>query len=101
MAAQDEGADYLIAGTVFATASHPGKTPEGLDLLRRIAASVRIPFLGIGGITAANVRQVIETGADGAAVISSILAAPDPRVAAEALADALRTAGAGALTQAR
>lgn len=77
------GADFLLVGTMFATRSHPGEEPSGPDLLARIrAAGVDIPLLAIGGITADNVAQVIRAGADGAAVITAILASPDPERAA-------------------
>ena len=90
MAADAEGADYLIAGTIFETASKPGKTPEGPDLLRRIAAVTYKPVLGIGGVTPSNAPQLIEAGAAGVAVMTGILAAPDPARAVESLRDALR-----------
>lgn len=83
-AAERDGADLLIAGTVYASRSHPGGTVGGPDLIRRITAAVRLPVLGIGGITAATVGPVLAAGAVGVAVISAILAAPDPvRAAAE------------------
>ena len=90
MAADAEGADYLIAGTMFETASKPGKIPEGPELLRRIASVTYKPVLGIGGVDPANASQLIEAGAGGVAVMSGILAAPDPAKAVEALRDALR-----------
>ena len=84
-AAEEEGADYLIVGTVFETPSHPGKVSEGLDLLRQAKEAVGIPFLGIGGITPSNAASVVEAGAGGVAVISAILASWDPASAATAL----------------
>ncbi|MBI3743323.1 MAG: thiamine phosphate synthase [Chloroflexi bacterium] len=87
--AEGDGADYLIAGTMFATRSHPGESLEGPALMRRIADSVRIPVLGIGGIGDRNAVQVIASGASGVAVISSILATSDPSEAASRLRRAL------------
>lgn len=83
--AEQEGADYLFVGTMFETASKAGKEPEGPSLLKKVAGAVRIPLLGIGGITARNVDEVMRADADGAAVISAILAAPDPGQAAQDL----------------
>jgi thiamine-phosphate pyrophosphorylase len=60
------GADFAVFGPVFAT---PGKTPVGLDKLRRVAAAVDIPILGIGGVTTDNADQVIAAGAVGIAGI--------------------------------
>ena len=83
--AEAEGADFLLVGTMYATASHPGQEPAGPELIRRIAASCSLPLMGIGGINEANLGPVLEAGAQGVAVISSILAAPDPERAARGL----------------
>jgi thiamine-phosphate pyrophosphorylase len=85
VAAERDGADYLIAGNVYETASKPGAPAAGLDLVRAIAESVRVPVVAIGGITAGRVPDVIAAGADGIAVIGAILAAPDPAAGARAL----------------
>jgi thiamine-phosphate pyrophosphorylase len=87
--AQEEGADYVQVGTIFASRSHPGQAPAGLGLLEAVAAAVRIPILAVGGITAANVGEAMAAGASGAAVISAILTAPSPREAARGLAQVL------------
>lgn len=86
------GADFLVAGTMYASRSHPGEPPAGPELIRQIAAAANAPIIGIGGITAANVGAVMQAGAAGAAVITGILAAPDPERAAAQLKAALRAA---------
>jgi thiamine biosynthesis protein ThiS len=85
-ARSSEGADYLIAGHVFATASKPEIPPIGLDGLRRIVDAAPCPLLAIGGISATNVHTVLAAGADGVAVISAIAAAGDPASAARNMA---------------
>ena len=80
--AAGEGADFLVVGTMFATGSHPGAIPAGPSLMREVAARCRIPCIGIGGITAGNVSDVMDAGASGVAVIRSILTASDPQSAA-------------------
>jgi thiamine biosynthesis protein ThiS len=87
-----DGADYLIAGHVFATASKPDRPPLGLDGLRRIVAASPIPVLAIGGISPANVRSVMAAGAYGIAVMSAVGAAEDPAAATRAIAQRLSTA---------
>ena len=88
--AAGSGADFLLAGTMFATGSHPGQEPSGPGLLERIAsAGVKTPLLGIGGITADNVGPVIASGGHGAAVITSVLANNDPESAARRLKSAM------------
>jgi thiamine-phosphate pyrophosphorylase len=86
------GADYLVAGPVYETRSHPGVEPAGLALVEEIARAVRVPVLAIGGVTAGRVEEVVRAGASGVAVISAVLAQPDPRAAAEALRRALDAA---------
>ncbi len=90
--AEAAGADFLLVGTMYATSSHPGHEPAGPELIRRIAASCSLPLMGIGGITEANLGPVLEAGAQGVAVISSILAAPDPEKAARGLRQAMLAA---------
>jgi thiamine-phosphate diphosphorylase len=77
-AAVAKGADFLIAGTIFASRSHPGELPSGLDLLRNIKQALpTYPLLAIGGITPENAGQAMAAGADGVAVISAIFGATD------------------------
>jgi thiamine-phosphate pyrophosphorylase len=69
--------DYLAIGPVFATTSKADPDPVvGLEGLRRARELTRKPLVAIGGITRANVRSVIEAGADSVAVISDLLLAP-------------------------
>ena len=90
--AQAQGAHLLVLGTVFPTASHPGARTGGAELVRDVAAAIEIPFLGIGGIDAANVGHVITSGASGAAVITAITMASDPARAAAEMLQAMRPA---------
>ena len=86
-------ADFLLVGTMFATRSHPGEEPSGPGLLERIrAAGVATPLLAIGGITADNVAQVMRAGADGAAVITAVLASSDPEREASRIKSAMQEA---------
>ena len=79
-----DGTDFLLAGTIFASPSHPGEPTSGPDLLRKIKQMYPACFvLAIGGITAANAKQAIEAGADGVAVVSAIFGAKDVRKAVE------------------
>jgi thiamine-phosphate pyrophosphorylase len=83
------GASYLTFGHVFPTTSHPGLPPRGLSELRAIVHAVNVPVLAIGGITVDNLADVLTTGCAGIAVISAILADPEPNRAAARLRDAL------------
>jgi thiamine-phosphate pyrophosphorylase len=82
-AARTEGADYLVVGPVFATASHPGRAPLGLQRLQAIAAAVDgLPVIAIGGITADRVREVKNSGAYGVAAIRALWDDVEPAEAA-------------------
>ncbi len=87
--AQDEEVDYVTLGTIYETASHPGKPADGPDIIRRVKEAVDIPVFAIGGIDASNVAEVLAAGAGGVTVIRAILAAHDIRAAAAELVDAL------------
>ena len=90
VSAESNGADFLVLGAIFETTTHPEVETGGLALVEAVTRHVRIPVLGIGGITPANVRSVIDGGAAGAAVITAISMAPDPRAAVTALLKQMR-----------
>lgn len=76
--AERQGADFLLYGHIFPSASKPGLPPCGLQALEEMAKKLRIPVIAIGGITPSNAPQVIRAGAAGVAVMSGILNADDP-----------------------
>lgn len=77
LAAERDGASYIGVGPVFPTATKPGVASVGTDLVRQVAAQVKIPFFAIGGITLDNLGQVLEAGATRVAVVSAILRSSD------------------------
>jgi thiamine-phosphate pyrophosphorylase len=92
--AERDGADIVQLGTIFETASKPGREPIGLDGVRAVCEAVRLPVIAVGGITAANAGDVIRAGAAGVAVIGAIFDADDPCVAAAELRRAIDDADA-------
>lgn len=80
------GADYLGCGAVFGTATKADVKKLGTDGLTAICREKGLPVVGIGGVTADNYREVRAAGADGAAIVSGILAQPDIRTTVEAIA---------------
>jgi len=87
--AEREGVDYVIAGSIYQSATHPDRAPSDLMLIADTVNAVSVPVIGIGGITADRVQQVMAAGASGIAVVSAILAADSPEEAARELWDAL------------
>lgn len=86
--AEKQGADYLGAGAIFPTGTKKDARLVSLKELKRIKEAVSIPVVAIGGINAANAREIMETGIDGLAVVSAILASKDITKAAEILREA-------------
>ena len=86
-AAVAEGADFLMAGSIYATASHPGRVPAGLALVRS-AAALGVPVIAIGGVTAERVAELRDAGAWGVAAIGALWGAADPAAAALAMLEA-------------
>lgn len=72
-----EGADFLLVGSVFSTATHPDRVPAGPALVTS-CVEAGVPVVGIGGIDAGNARQVLEAGAAGIAVIRAVWQAENP-----------------------
>lgn len=80
------GADYLGCGAVFGTATKADVKKLGTEGLTAICREKGLPVVGIGGVTADNYREVRAAGADGAAIVSGILAQPDIRTTVRAIA---------------
>ncbi|WP_304278061.1 thiamine phosphate synthase [Phascolarctobacterium succinatutens] len=80
------GADYLGCGAVFGTATKADVKKLCTDGLAAICREKGLPVVGIGGVTADNYREVRAAGADGAAIVSGILAQPDIRATVRAIA---------------
>jgi thiamine-phosphate pyrophosphorylase len=78
MAATAGEPNYLGFGPIFTPGSKLDHDPVvGLQGLRTIRPLTALPIFAIGGITADRTEDVIRAGADGVAVISAILKAPD------------------------
>jgi thiamine-phosphate diphosphorylase len=84
--ARMRGADYLGVGPVFGTTTKADAGAAiGLGTISRRAELTGIPVIGIGGITSANARSVVDAGAVGVAVVSAISTQDDPNLAAQSL----------------
>jgi thiamine-phosphate diphosphorylase len=68
--AESDGADFVIFGPVWASASHPGATPAGLVALELVTRAIRVPVLAIGGVTEERIAEVHAAGAAGYAAIA-------------------------------
>ena len=87
---ESQGADYIVLGPIYETLSKQlFGPPLGIHTLEKACRLVRIPIIGIGGVTAARAREMRRAGAFGAAVITAILGAVDVESAARELVDAV------------
>lgn len=87
--AESEGADYLGAGPVYLTQTKRTTNPVmGTKGLEEIVQAVSIPVVGIGGIGPENVFEVLDVGAAGAAVVSSVVSSANPEAAVRLLREA-------------
>lgn len=87
------GPDYLGVGPIFPTSTKADAGEAwGLEHLTALRRQTHQTLVGIGGITALNAADVIRAGADGVAVVSAIVSAPDPAKAVRALLDAVESA---------
>ena len=80
--AEAGGADYIGFGPIFRTSTKDAGPVQGIEKISAIKRIVSVPVIAIGGITLANVGEAVCAGADGVAVISSVLSAPDRKIAA-------------------
>ena len=93
-AAIADGADYIGCGAVFPTSTkRDAGQAVGLEGLARVVQAVDAPVVAIGGIALERAAAVFRAGAAGCAVVSAVMAAPDPCLAVGGI---LRAAATGA-----
>jgi len=90
--AQEYGADYITFGPIFDTPSKAGLLkPTGVEEIQKLKNEIDLPIVALGGINEKNVESVLNGGADGIAVISSIMQADNPEDAARCLCNKIVT----------
>lgn len=89
--AQENGADFVVFGPVYATPSKAAYgEPQGLLRLKKVVEKVSIRVYPIGGIQAQKLAELKTTGVDSVALISAVMASPSPRSATQEVLKALR-----------
>ena len=77
--AHEQGASYVILGTIFKTTSKPDIKGCGTNLIKQVLSKLGgMDLIAIGGISLLNVKEVIDAGANGVAVRQSILESENP-----------------------
>lgn len=87
-----EGASYLGVGPTFPSPTKAFKNFPGLDFVRQVAAETTLPAFVLGGVTLANLPEVLAAGGQRVAVSHAICAAADPRLVADKMARMLHAA---------
>lgn len=72
------GADYVIYGHVFETDCKKGLPPRGIKEIEALSKKINIPIIGIGGINQDNYKKVLDAGASGIAIMSSLMKDKNP-----------------------
>lgn len=83
-AAVEDGADFLVVGSIYQTPSHSERPLGGPGLVRDTARFGR-PVIAIGGVTAELVPELKAAGAYGVAAIRALWQATDPAAATLAM----------------
>ena len=87
----EDGVDYVGFGPIFTTSSKEDAGPvSGIEKLKEVVKAIPVPIIAIGGITPENTPDVLEAGAAGIAVISTVCSAPNPEAATQQLLQALQ-----------
>jgi thiazole tautomerase (transcriptional regulator TenI) len=87
---EKDGADFLIYGHVFETASKEGVEPRGIDQLNEVVSAVDIHVIAIGGMTLDRIEKIHDTNVSGIATLSGILQAENVKKMAKRYHDALK-----------
>ncbi|MCB1208488.1 MAG: thiamine phosphate synthase [Verrucomicrobiales bacterium] len=77
IAAQEEGADYIGFGPLYATGTKPDYVPIGIHDIAEVHRLVQLPIYCIGGVNPARIDEVLHAGAQRVVVVSAFLQAPD------------------------
>ena len=85
MEACEQGADYLGVGAIFPTTTKVKTVLTSVDTLRDICNAVSIPVNAIGGLNKDNIDVLEGNPVAGICVVSAIMKADDPKLAAEQL----------------
>ncbi len=83
--AEEDGASYIGAGSVFNTITKKDAKHISMEELKDMTSAVSIPVIAIGGVNKDNIEMLKDTGIKGIAVVSAILSEKNIKKAAEDL----------------
>lgn len=87
---EQRGADYIIISHIFPTECKKNLDPKGVQFIKDVRKKVQIPIIALGGINKDNIKMIMDAGADGAAVMSGIMASDNPSKTVSELKENMR-----------
>lgn len=72
------GADWLLAGNIFQSSCKKGQPGRGVNFLKAVRERMHLPLWAVGGISPANIKQVLSAGSDMACVRSPLMLSDQP-----------------------
>ena len=92
LAAQGQGATYVGFGPVYQTRSKSNpESIKGLSSLKSVASALKIPVIGIAGITPERCTEVIRHGAYGVAVMTAVSLSESPQSTCRLFSEAIES----------
>lgn len=88
--AENSGADYIIAGHIFATDCKKGLAPRGVEFLKEVCNAVKIPVYAIGGIDDNSVAELSNLNCNnfsGVCVMSALMKNDNPQKLVQKIKD--------------
>ena len=88
--AEKSGADYIIAGHIFATDCKKGLPPRGVKFLKEVCNAVKIPVFAIGGINDNSIAELTDVNCNnfsGVCVMSSLMKSDNPQELVQKIKD--------------
>lgn len=89
VAAQEEKADYIGFGPLYATGTKPDYVPIGLQDITAVHQQVNLPIFCIGGVNEERLPEILSAGARRVVVVSAFLLAPDVQAYVQKIKSAL------------
>ena len=76
---KDKDINAFVIGTIFPSNSHPNGKTLGIENFKELVRLSKKPVIGIGGIGTNNIESIVNSGADGIAMISELAFASNLR----------------------
>lgn len=83
--AEKSGASYVAFGRLFPSKTKPDAPSASIHMIPKATSMIRVPIVGIGGITTENISTVWQSGISSVAVCEALFNATDTKETAKRL----------------